>query len=132
DECRPLAQVAPIGRQLLPVRVRPATAPTPTEEGGHRGDRQHGEADRGGGERAVTHRSYIPFRRRISAVSFGTMVNRSPTTKRSANSPIGASGSLLIASTFSAVCIPTRCWIAPLMPQPTYNAGFTTLPVWPI
>src|SRR5207302_4714321 len=81
---------------------------------------------------STEHRSQAPFRRRISSVSLGTIANRSPTTNRSANSPMGASGSLLMATTFSAVCIPTRCWMAPEIPAARYRAGFTTLPVWPI
>ena len=31
-----------------------------------------------------------------------------------------------------AVCMPTLCWIAPLMPIARYSCGLTILPVWPI
>ena len=58
-----------------------------------------------------------PLRAWTSSVSFGTIVCRSPTTPRSANSKIGAFGSLLIATIVFELCIPTLCWIAPEMPQ---------------
>ena len=35
---------------------------------------------------------------------------------RSENSKIGAFESLLIATMFSELCMPTLCWIAPEMP----------------
>ena len=44
----------------------------------------------------------------------------------------GASGSRLTATIVDAVCIPTLCWIAPLMPSARYSCGLTILPVWPI
>ena len=59
------------------------------------------------------------FRARIASVSWGTIVNWSPTTPKSAMSKIGASGSLLIATMVLAVCMPTRCWVAPEMPIAT-------------
>ena len=58
--------------------------------------------------------------------------NRSPTTNRSANSAMGASGSRLTATIVPAVCMPTLCWMAPLMPSARYSSGLTILPVWPI
>ena len=60
-----------------------------------------------------------PFALFTAAVSLGTISNRSPTTPRSATSKIGASGSLLIAMMKFDVFMPTRCWIAPEMPQAT-------------
>ena len=60
---------------------------------------------------------FHPLRARTSSVSFGTIVCRSPTTPRSANSKIGAFGSLLIATIVFELCIPTLCWIAPEMPH---------------
>ena len=57
---------------------------------------------------------------------------RSPTIPRSENSKIGAFESLLIATMFSEVCMPTLCWIAPEMPAARYSFGATVLPVWPI
>ena len=57
------------------------------------------------------------LRRRISSVSAGTTVNRSPTTPKSAKEKIGASGSLLMATMYCEVCMPARCWMAPEMPQ---------------
>src|SRR5215469_16634024 len=64
-------------------------------------------------------------------MSWGTTVNRSPTTPKSAISKIGASGSLLIAMIVFDVCIPARCWIAPEIPTAAYSCGDTVLPVWP-
>ena len=52
----------------------------------------------------------------MASVSLGMILCRSPTTPRSANSKIGAFGSLLIARMFSELCIPTLCWIAPEIP----------------
>ena len=54
-----------------------------------------------------------------SSVSFGTISWRSPTTPRSLNSKIGAFASLLIATIVFELCMPTLCWIAPLMPSAT-------------
>ena len=54
-----------------------------------------------------------------SSVSFGTTCCTSPTMPKSANSKIGAFASLLIATIVPELCIPTLCWIAPLMPQAT-------------
>src|SRR5579862_588366 len=56
---------------------------------------------------------------------------RSPTTPRSAYSKIGAWGSLLIATITPEPCIPTLCWIAPLIPTATYSFGDTVFPVCP-
>ena len=54
-----------------------------------------------------------------SSVSFGTTCCTSPTMPKSANSKIGAFASLLIATIVPELCIPTLCWIAPLIPQAT-------------
>ncbi len=51
-----------------------------------------------------------------NSVSAGTMAKRSPTTSRSANSPIGTPASRLIATMVPALCMPTLCWIAPEIP----------------
>ncbi|SDS55510.1 hypothetical protein SAMN04489721_1515 [Agromyces flavus] len=59
------------------------------------------------------------FRSTSALISCGTTVKTSPTTPKSATSKIGASGSLLIATMFLAVCIPALCWIAPEMPRAT-------------
>src|SRR5260221_6180482 len=58
-----------------------------------------------------------PDRARSCSMSAEQTSNRSPTTSRSAKSAIGASGSRLTATIVPAVCIPTLCWIAPLMPR---------------
>ena len=58
-----------------------------------------------------------PGRARSAARSAGPTSNRSPTTNRSAKSAIGASGSRLTATIVPDVCIPTLCWIAPLIPS---------------
>jgi hypothetical protein len=47
-------------------------------------------------------------------------------------SAMGASGSRFTATIDSAVCIPTLCWMAPLIPSARYSCGLTILPVWPI
>ena len=51
-----------------------------------------------------------------TSVSLGRILFRSPITPRSENSKIGALGSLLIATMFSAFCMPTLCWMAHEMP----------------
>ena len=61
------------------------------------------------------HPSY-PFFALMASVSLGTILLRSPTIPRSENSKIGAFASLLIATMFSADCMPTLCWMAPEMP----------------
>jgi hypothetical protein len=53
------------------------------------------------------------------AVRAGTNCMTSATTRTSATSPMGASLSLLIATTKSDFFIPARCWIAPEMPHAT-------------
>src|SRR5581483_7597907 len=70
-----------------------------------------------------------PFFALTASVSFGTILFRSPTTPRSENSKIGAFGSLLIATMFSELCMPTLCWMAPEMPAARYSFGATVLPV---
>ncbi len=57
-----------------------------------------------------------PLRAFTASVSLGTILLRSPTIPRSENSKIGALASLLIATMFSELIIPTLCWIAPEMP----------------
>ena len=69
------------------------------------------ELDRRGG-----HPERQPFLALTASVSLGMILLRSPTTPRSENSKIGAFGSLLIATMFSADCMPTLCWMAPEMP----------------
>src|SRR6266516_8202928 len=59
---------------------------------------------------------YPPFFAFMAAVSFGRILLRSPTIPRSQNSKIGAFWSLLIATMFSDLCMPTLCWMAPEMP----------------
>src|SRR5581483_5447764 len=83
--------------------------------------RRRGDRVRRGERRRVVGRPRHPepFRWRTSCVSFGTSWWRSPTTPRSANSKIGAFGSLLIATIVPEPCIPTLCWIAPEIPQAT-------------
>src|SRR6185437_10894014 len=73
--------------------------------------------------------SFLAF---TASVSFGTILFRSPTMPRSENSKIGAFASLLIATMFSELCMPTLCWIAPEIPAARYSFGATVLPVWPI
>ncbi len=60
-----------------------------------------------------------PERARIEATSSGTIAWTSPTTNRSLNGRIGASGSMLMATTALAVRMPTRCWTSPEMPRAT-------------
>ena len=67
--------------------------------------------------RRVVRRPDAHLRCSTSWVSLGTTSFRSPTTPRSANSKIGAFGSLLIAITTPDPCMPTLCWIAPEMPH---------------
>src|SRR5439155_9194102 len=74
---------------------------------------------------------YPAFLARTSSASLGTTWCKSPTTPRSENSKIGAFASLLIATITFEPCMPTLCWIAPEIPQATYNLGETLLPVWP-
>jgi hypothetical protein len=54
---------------------------------------------------------------RSFSVNFGTIYNALPTIPKCATSKIGADGSLLMAMIRSDVCMPTRCWMAPEMPQ---------------
>ncbi len=60
-----------------------------------------------------------PLRFSISSTSWGTTLNRSPTTPKSASSKIGASRSLFTTMIVLDVCIPARCWIAPEIPTAT-------------
>src|SRR5262245_49113655 len=76
-------------------------------------------------------RHLYPVRARTSSASFGTIWCRSPTTPRSANSKIGAFGSLLMATIVPEPCMPTLCWIAPEIPHAMYSFGETVLPVCP-
>ena len=57
------------------------------------------------------------LRRRISSVSGSRTSCKSPTRPNVAKLKMGASGSLLIATITSDVCIPALCWIDPEMPQ---------------
>lgn len=57
------------------------------------------------------------LRLRISSAAWGTTLNRSPTTPKSASSKIGASASLFTATIVFEVCMPARCWMAPEMPS---------------
>ncbi len=57
------------------------------------------------------------LRARTSSVSLGAIWVRSPITPRSAKSKMGAFGSLLTATIVPELCIPTLCWMAPLMPS---------------
>ena len=74
---------------------------------------------------------YFPNFFLIASVSAGTITNKSPTTPYRACVKIGASASLLMATISLAFLIPTKCWIAPEIPQAMYKSGATTLPVWP-
>ncbi len=64
-------------------------------------------------DRRCGHQPFLAF---TASVSLGMILFRSPTTPRSENSKIGAFGSLLIATMFSAFCMPTLCWMAPEIP----------------
>src|SRR5439155_7294931 len=57
-----------------------------------------------------------PFCAWIAAVMAGRIFSASPTMPRSAYWKIGASLSLLMAMIRLDVFMPTRCWIAPLIP----------------
>ena len=50
-------------------------------------------------------------------INSGNTLNMSPTIPKSAVSNIGAFSSVFIAIIFPLSCIPTRCWIAPEIPQ---------------
>lgn len=58
-----------------------------------------------------------PFASLTASVSAGTTSKRSATTPTSATSKMGASGSLLMATMKFEPFIPTRCWMAPEIPQ---------------
>src|SRR5664279_5837024 len=76
------------------------------------------EEQRDGEEDRLRHRrSPYPARARRADASAGTTAARSATTNRSANSPIGASGSRFTATMISDVCMPTLCWMAPETPN---------------
>ena len=94
----------------LVLRVRERTEELP-----HRVDGR-GELDRSDRAPVAGHRRQPPFLAFTASVSFGTILLRSPTMPRSENSKIGALESLLIATMFSELIIPTLCWIAPEMP----------------
>ena len=55
----------------------------------------------------------------MRSINLGTTSNRSPTIPKSATLKICASGSLLMTTTVSAVCMPARCCMAPEMPTAT-------------
>ena len=119
-------RVAPraAGRAGSRTRARPGPAPTIEDADldplvrriGRRGDDLRRPKRRREVGRAASSSSCAA---RTSSVSFGTISCRSPTTPRSANSKIGAFGSLLIATIVPEPCMPTLCWIAPEMPQAT-------------
>ncbi len=52
-----------------------------------------------------------------ASMSLGTTLCTSPTTPRSATEKMGASWSLLMATMFFEFFMPTRCWVAPEIPQ---------------
>jgi len=66
-----------------------------------------------------------------SSINKGITLNKSPTIPKVAILNIGASRSLLMAIILLEVCIPTKCWIAPEIPQAIYNSGATVFPDWP-
>ncbi len=66
-----------------------------------------------------------------ASISWGRTLCTSPTIPRSATEKMGASWSLLMATMFLEFFIPTRCWVAPEIPQATYTVGLTVLPVCP-
>ena len=78
-----------------------------------------GDRVRRGEGRRVVGRTDAHARARSASVSFGRIWCRSPTTPKSANSKIGAFGSLLIATIVFELCMPTLCWIAPEIPHAT-------------
>ena len=108
----------------LIAQARPAgpapTIRTPTSmrsSAGSLGSATNSLASNGGGKSAG--RTLMrPCARGRARSSFGTTSLTSPTTARSANSKMGAFGSLLIATITFDDCIPTLCWMAPEMPQP--------------
>ena len=53
----------------------------------------------------------------IASMSFGSTLCTSPTMPRSATEKMGASWSLLMATMFFEFFMPTRCWVAPEIPQ---------------
>ncbi|SDS18534.1 hypothetical protein SAMN04489719_1738 [Agrococcus carbonis] len=75
------------------------------------------QRDRRARARALPRDHRYAFRASSAAITCGTIVNRSPTTPRSAISKIGAFASLSIATIVFAVCMPARCWMAPEMPS---------------
>jgi hypothetical protein len=55
----------------------------------------------------------------IASIRAGNTLCTSPTMPRSATEKIGASRSLLMATMFFEPFMPTRCWVAPEIPQAT-------------
>ena len=97
----------------------PPTIATPTSirsSSGSVGGPMNSAAESTGGGNSLGARHQTPFFAFTASVSFGTILLRSPTMPRSENSKIGAFESLLIATMFSELCMPTLCWIAPEMP----------------
>ena len=99
-------------RTACPSRSRPANART--SDPAHRTREGRPPATRAP---SCVQRFYL--RLRISSAAWGTTLNRSPTTPKSASSKIGASPSLFTATIVFEVCMPARCWIAPEMPSAT-------------
>jgi len=54
-------------------------------------------------------------------------LNKSPTIPKVAILNIGAFGSLLMAIILLGICMPTKCWIAPEIPQAMYNNSEATV-----
>ena len=54
-----------------------------------------------------------------ASISCGSTLCTSPTIPRSATEKMGASWSLLMATMFFEFFMPTRCWVAPEIPQAT-------------
>ena len=99
------------------ARSRASSSRGARSAGGRAQDQRHGDEEDDRDQQLEGHDRCHPRRARISCTRAGPTSNRSPTTTRSANSAIGASGSRLTATIVSAVCIPTLCWIAPAMPS---------------
>ena len=108
-----IAQASPPGP---PPTIRMPTSIRSSARVGRRGDRLGGrERRRVVGRADAAH--VTPCAPAGARSASARSACRSPTTPRSANSKIGAFGSLLIATIVPELCMPTLCWIAPEMPQ---------------
>ena len=113
-----VADRRPEALDLAGARHDPAGPPQDDEESQRQGEeRGDGQQDRQVGDGHDGAHPHQPDRARSSARRALPTSNRSPTTIRSAKSAIGASGSRLTATIVDAVCMPTLCWMAPLMPS---------------